>query len=83
MIPDLQPRFVSSQRLSYTIQTGSNALMMDSLSENTTSELTVKNFSHLQRFKIRTAMSLGPPQLKSIYEDEVFDMTLKVSIISC
>lgn len=45
--------------------------------------LTGGNLSRLQRFKIRTAMSLGPPELRQIYENEVFELTLNVTRINC
>lgn len=82
-IPDLQPRYTSSQKLNYTIQTGSNTLVMDvSSTRKSALELTGQNLGRLQRFKIRTAMSLGPPELRNIYEDEVYELTLKVRMIT-
>lgn len=54
-----------------------------SSAEESKLELVDGNLSYLQRFKIRTAISLGPPELRHIYENEVYQLTLKVSVIAC
>jgi hypothetical protein len=54
-----------------------------SSAEESKLELVDTNISCLQRFKIRTAISLGPPELRHIYENEVYQLTLKVSVIAC
>uniref|UniRef100_A0A093VSV9 DNA-directed RNA polymerase subunit beta n=1 Tax=Talaromyces marneffei PM1 TaxID=1077442 RepID=A0A093VSV9_TALMA len=78
-IPDLQPRYASSQKLDGKIQAStSTALVVDPSSTGEFKlELADGNLGRLQRFKIRTAMSLGPPELRHLYEHEVYELTLK------
>lgn len=66
------------------MQIFSTAFVMDlATTEKLNPGLAGGNLSRLQRFKIRTAMSLGPPDLKQIYENEVYELTLKVTRINC
>jgi hypothetical protein len=61
------------------MQPYNTALVMDLLAtEESNLELADGNLGRLQRFRIRTAMSLGPPELGHIYENEVYELTLKV-----
>jgi hypothetical protein len=66
------------------MQTVSTAFVMDLPTiEKLHPGLAGGNLSRLQRFKIRTATSLGPPELGQIYGGKVYELTVKVSIIPC
>lgn len=45
-------------------------------------ELSDRNLSLLQRFKIRTALSLGPPELRQLYENEVYRLRFRVRLLA-
>ncbi|KAK9258993.1 hypothetical protein V1519DRAFT_452976 [Lipomyces tetrasporus] len=76
-IPDLQPQYAISRKLNGKMQTYS-ALVTDLTSvEESKLELTERNLSRLERFQIRTVLSLGPPELRQLYENEVYRLTLR------
>jgi len=63
-IPDLQPRCAIIPKLSGKMQTH-KALATDLTPvEESELELTGGNLSRLERFRIRTVLSLGPPELR-------------------
>ncbi|KAK9389411.1 hypothetical protein V1515DRAFT_261848 [Lipomyces mesembrius] len=54
------------------------ALVTDLTSvEESKLELTEENLSRLQRFQIRTVLSLGPPELRQLYENGVYRLTFR------
>ncbi|KAH8689599.1 hypothetical protein BGW36DRAFT_433602 [Talaromyces proteolyticus] len=73
-IPDLQPRFnMATRKLNGKTQT-CNALTS---AEGSRLELTEQDLIRLERFKIRTALSLGPPELRQIYDNEIYRLILR------
>jgi len=46
-------------------------------------EWTEGNLSRLERFQIRTVLSLGPPELRQIYENGAYRLMLRVRLLTC
>lgn len=81
-IPDFLPRHEISRQLNGKMQTY-RALVMDlTPAEESRLEFTEGSLSRLQRFQIRTAMSIGPPELSRLFENEVFRMNFMVSLLA-
>jgi hypothetical protein len=57
-----------------------NYIMVDAPSvEEVGVELTDGDLDCLKRFQIRTAISLGPPELRQLYQDELCRLMFRVS----
>lgn len=80
--PDLKPRYSMSQRMNGRVQTYRSLDARLASAEESTLELTEGNLSRLERFHMRTVFSIGPPQLRRIYQDEVYQLVFGVRSLS-
>ena len=71
-----------SQRINGKVQTYRALDTRLTSAEESTLELTEGNLSRLERFHMRTVFSIGPPQLRRIYQNEVYQLVFGVRSLS-
>lgn len=82
-VPDLQPRNASNRKLNGKMQTYKVLVTSLKSAEESKLELIEGNVSRLQRYKMRTALTLGPPELRQLYENEVYRLMFRVRLPAC
>ncbi|KAK9365292.1 hypothetical protein V1509DRAFT_406653 [Lipomyces kononenkoae] len=76
-ISNLQPRYAISQKFSDKFQIYKALMTSVTCNEELELELNDDNLARLERFRIRTVLSIGPPELEQFYENEVYRLTLR------
>lgn len=78
-VSSLQPRLAISRVLGNKSQALHSVLIDTKLDDGLMRETTEENLNRLERFRLRTVLSLGPPALEQLYKHEVYRLTLRVT----
>lgn len=82
-VPNLQPRLAMSQSLGNNISQALNAVLTSPTRDDGLKlESLEKSLSLLERFRLRTVLSIGPPILEQRYKNEVYRLTTRVTSCS-